>query len=207
MDYTMSKPILFIDFNGVLSYNNFWYELESESHQYHYYWPLLQNFLFSRDKEILTQWMLGELTSEDVHQIIQSRLSIPYDFLFPLFVNNCKSIDISYPILDRVEKLKSRYYCILATANMDSLERFTFPANPRIITVFDQIDNSYHIKMFKQTDGGAYFAQTIRKLGAVASSCVLLDDSKSTCAVFDTLGGRSFNVSGVSEALEILNCL
>lgn len=203
----MTKSILFLDFNGVLSYNKFWNQLESETHEYHHYWSMLHEYLFVKDRKLFSQWMLVELTSEKVHRIIEINTSISYEFLFPLFVEDCKTIDISESILDQIELLKEKYYCILATDNMDSLERYTLPAYPRIQQVFHQIDNSYHNKMFKKSNNGEYFLKRTREMNVPFSQCILIDDSKGICSIFESHDGQAFNVTGENNVIQALTSL
>ena len=191
-----TKNIVFIDFNGVISYDKFWKSLEDEKHELHRFKEGIETFLFKDNKPILLDWMIGKHTSEDVHKMISDKLKMPYDAFFEVFQEDCANIDISERILNEVDKLRRYYKVVLATDNMDSFDRFSLPKNPLMTENFDEIDNSYNTKMFKTSNNGKYFLQKISSAGAVISNCILIDDSENNCDMFRSLGGMAFNVKG-----------
>jgi hypothetical protein len=201
------KPILFIDFNGVISYNNFWKELEAESHPLHSYHQPIENFLFKEKPEIIKDWMLGKYTSEEIHEILNDAVGVPYLQLFEIFERGCRNIDISSSVLEKIQELRKDYYCILATGNTDSFDRFTLPSNPILQESFDEIDNSYNLGIFKTTSNGQYFLDKAKELGVEISKCVVIDDSASVCKVFKNLGGRALQSYGVEEVVGSLESL
>ena len=54
-----TKNIVFIDFNGVISYDKFWKSLEDEKHELHRFKEGIETFLFKDNKPILLDWMIG----------------------------------------------------------------------------------------------------------------------------------------------------
>ncbi len=196
-----TKNLVFIDFNGVISYDKFWKSLENEKHELHKFHEKIETFLFRENKTILIDWMIGKYTSEDVHKIISDKLNIPYNVFFKAFQEDCLNIDISEKILIQANKLKKYYKVVLATDNMDSFDRFTLPNNELLIKSFDEIDNSYNTKIFKNSDNGKYFLKKIADTGAVISNCILIDDSENNCNMFRSLGGMAFNVRGGEDAV------
>ncbi len=88
------KPILFIDFNGVISYNKFWHSIYAKSHPLYKYSELIENYLFKENVNILADWMVGKYTSEEIHKILEEELNIPYEELYAIFIQDCKQIDI-----------------------------------------------------------------------------------------------------------------
>jgi FMN phosphatase YigB (HAD superfamily) len=201
------NKILFIDFNGVISYNNFWKELENEAHPLHSYHQPIENFLFKEKPEIIKDWMLGKYTSEEIHEILNNAVGVPYTELFEIFERGCRNIDISTSVLEKVQELRKDYYCILATGNMDSFDRFTLPSNPILKESFDEIDNSYNLGIFKTTNSGQYFLDKVKKLGVQISNCVVIDDSASVCKVFKNLGGTALQCYGVEKVIGSLESL
>jgi len=187
------KNIIFVDFNGIISYNNFWKSLENLKHPLHEDLEKINLFLFKENKQIVSDWMLGKFTSEDIHQIISKKLNINYASLFETFKNDCANIDISKKIVNQLKKLKKYYKVILITDNMDSFDRYTLPNNP-ILNIFDEIDNSYNMKKFKSSDNGKYFLEKIKKNKASIENCILIDDSENNCNKFKNLGGMAFNI-------------
>lgn len=187
------NKILFIDFNGIISYNNFWKSLENLEHPLHEDLKKINLFLFEENKQIVSDWMIGKFTSEDIHQIISKKLNINYATLFETFKNDCANIDISKKIVNQLKKLKKYYKIILITDNMDSFDRYTLPNNP-ILNIFDEIDNSYNMKKFKSSDNGKYFLEKIKKNKASIENCILIDNSENNCNKFKNLGGMAFNI-------------
>ncbi len=202
-----SKPILFCDFNGVLSYNKFWSTFSDPEHKLNPFHSKITNFLFVENREIFDDWMIGKYTSEEIHELISKETGIPFTEAFETFQQECEDLDISVELLKIIKELKSKFYCILATGNMDSFNRFTLPNNPLLTEVFDEINNSYDIKMLKTTENGKYFLEKCSELGVDIKDCILIDDSSRTCNAFSNLGGTTYCVSGVNQVREVLDNL
>jgi hypothetical protein len=202
-----SKPILFVDFNGVLSYGWFWSSLQDSTHSLSEYLPKIQELVFKDKVGICDNWMRGHMTSEEVHRIIAERLDVSYESIWEIFQHDCIRLDVSIPILNALNLLKSKYKIILATDNMDSFDRFTRPANPKLETTFDVIHNSWPRRQLKWDNDGEYFAKQIDSQGVKAGDCLLIDDSRKVCDVFEGVGGKVFCVSGGSEVLGVLTQL
>ena len=80
---TENKNVLFVDFNGVLSYKPFWFYLSEESHEHHNYWNLIQDYLF---KNISTcQYHKLKNLSYWINNL-KKELDIMYSVLFHLIV-------------------------------------------------------------------------------------------------------------------------
>jgi hypothetical protein len=201
------KNILFIDFNGVVSYNPFWVTLKNPDHEMHKYSDFIEKYLFKDNISIVMDWMIGKYTSEEIHKLLEKEVGAPYDKLFPIFCQECANIDISEKILEKVRNLRKYYYCILITDNMDSFDRFTLTNNPILKDSFDQIDNSYTIKLFKKANGGQYFKDRINEQKAITVNCILVDDSKNNCALFESLGGKAFITKAEDQVLGVLDSI
>jgi FMN phosphatase YigB (HAD superfamily) len=200
------RRILFVDFNGVISYNPFWLSLRKPQHPLHTFSEPIEQTLFGekRIEGLINEWMLGKHKSESVHQILAERLGVSFDELFAAFCEDCKTIDISEPILEKVRALRKDWYCILKTDNMDSFHRFTLPSNPQLSATFDEIHNSYLLRQLKKTNNGETFVSDATRLGVSLTNCVLIDDSASTCRMFEDLGGRVFQPRNEAEAISAL---
>lgn len=201
------KSVLFVDFNGVVSYNPFWHSLRNKEHPLHVYMEQIENYLFKDAIEIVMDWMIGKHTSEEIHRLLEREIGVPYDTLFPLFCDECSHIDISHRILEHIQELRQWYHCVLITDNMDSFDRFTLPNNPMLYTVFNEIHNSYTMKRFKKSDEGAYFKEVVERQGAIFQNSILIDDSKNNCALFESLGGCACISKTEDQAISILTKL
>lgn len=204
------KKVLFVDFNGVISYGPFWASLINSEHPLHRFYELIEDLLFRSENKIeglIDEWMLGKYTSEQVHQIIADRIGVSYHSLFEVFCEDCRRLDISKLILQEIQTLRKDWYCILRTDNMDSFYRFTLPANPHLAEAFDEIHCSYSLHQLKKTDGGKCFLTTTTNLGLRMDNAVLIDDSNNNCNLFEVLGGKAYRTQNEAEVIEILEKL
>ena len=204
------QKILFVDFNGVISYDPFWKSMTDTKHPLHVYYKQIEELLFKGENKIeglIEEWMLGDYTSEDIHHIIADKLDAPYQQIFDVFCEDCKHLDISKQILQRIQALRKDYYCILRTDNMDTFHRFTLPANNYLTEAFDEIHSSYLLRQLKKTDGGKYFVTTVADLGVTFGNCSFIDDSKSNIALFESLGGKGYCTQNEAEVIVVLDKL
>ncbi len=200
------KPILFVDFNGILSYLPFWFSLRDESHPLHDIFAPIVECLFDDNRSLMREWMCGQHTSEEIHDVLHERVGgFDRDALFSIFVEDCKNLDVSEKILDSLEELKGIYTLVLITDNADSFERFTLPANPRISEVFDDIGNSYVTGYCKVDHDCRIFSSFIKKYGVNKEECILLDDSLRNCSEFEKhTGGKGIRVDNEEDVLQAL---
>ena len=195
-----TKPALFIDFNGTLCHDTFWRSLESELRK------KVARYIFDANKEITDDWMRGMFTSEDIHQKLVKDLNIDHEFLWNVFVEDCRTMFIEKSMLERVAKLRDRYTVVLVTDDMDCFDRFTVPTLG-LRAHFDRIVNSYNEKMLKNDNGGKLFLDVATRVGSPLSESFLIDDSMKTCETFQNLGGKSFLVTAekpLSHWLDLL---
>lgn len=164
------KPILFIDFDGTLCHDRFWRSLEPELQSQ------VQAYLFGTEKEKVKDWMLGKHTSEEINQIVAEELNSDYDVLWPTFVNDCEKMSISEATLNKVGSLRDRYFTILIALG---LGRY-----------FDLIVNSHTERALKNDENGKSFQKVIEKYKSPLSESILIDNSPSSCKVFEDLGGK-----------------
>lgn len=201
------KKIIFVDFNRVLSWDPFWHSLKNPNHQLHDSFNLINKFLFKDNPNIVNDWMIGKYSSEDIHKILSKNIGVSYELLFDVFKHDCKNIQISQKILNKLIQLKDNYYLILSTGNMDCFNRFTLPAKPLLVDIFDEIHNSYNFKLLKSSNDGEYFRNTIQNKKTIFKNCYLIDDSENTCKIFENNGGKAFCLKKESEILKCLDKL
>lgn len=178
------KPTLFIDFDGTLCHDRFWRSLEPELQ------AKVQTSLFSSKKELVKDWMLGKYTSEEINQILAEESYADYELLWSTFVDDCEKMSISENVLNKIGSLRDSYFTVLITDNMDSLDRFTVPALG-LDQYFDLIVNSHAERALKNDENGKSFQKVIEKYQSPLSESILIDNSVSSCKVFEDLGGKS----------------
>lgn len=184
MTASIVKPILFIDFDGTLCHDRFWRSLEPTLQE------RVQTNLFGSKKELVRDWMLGKYMSEEINQILAKELCADYEVLWTTFVYDCKKMSISEDTLSKINSLRDKYFTVLITDNMDSLDRFTVPALS-LDKYFDLIVNSHTEKSLKNDDNGNSFQKVSEKYKSPLSESILIDNSLSSCKIFEDLGGKS----------------
>ncbi len=183
-----SKPILFCDFDGVLSHDRYWRSLPTEQLK------KVQEFIFYGDGILVGEWMRGKRTAEEVNQIVAEHIGVSYQELWDLFVHDCKTMDVSKDNLEKLHNLREKYTVILITTNMDSFSRFTSPSH-NLPKYFDYIFNSYEEGMLKTDNDGEAYTLLAKKYSVPMSECIVFDDSKSVCDIFTELGGKAYLVT------------
>ncbi len=181
------KPILFVDFDGTLCFDRFWRSLEPE------FLAQIQGTLFQRNK-IVVEWMRGEHTSEEINKKLAPELGVEYDYLWNIFVDDCKNMRVDTIVLEKINNLRENFTTILMTDNMDCFDRFTVPAL-RLNLYFDMIVNSYNEKVLKNDNEGALFKNYLKEFNSDVRASYLIDNSEKTCALFQRLGGQAFFVT------------
>ncbi len=179
-----AKPVLFIDFDGTLCHDRFWRSLPPEILE------KIKIFEFDENK-VAERWMKGEFTSEEINQQIAESIGMEYEKLWETFVDNCSTMSVSQDTLNKLLDLREKYYLVLITDNMDSLDRFTIPSLG-LAEYFDAIVNSYNERAGKNDENGKSFLKVVERLGSDITKSFLIDNSKSACKTFEALGGKSF---------------
>lgn len=178
----MKKPILFVDFDGTIcmdKYGGGLTDVEREK---------VQNVLLSTDRTKMNDWLRGKYTAEEINKYISEQTKIGYEYLWSVFVTDCKNMKVSKSVLETLNSLREKYIVILMTGNTDSFARFTAPSL-NLEKYFDLISNSYYEQKHKLDDGGSLFLKYTEKYEVDINSCFLLDDNLKVCEVFKNLGG------------------
>jgi FMN phosphatase YigB (HAD superfamily) len=185
---TNIKPILFCDFDGVLCHDRYWRSLPSEEYN------KIQELLFRGDTALFNGWMRGKYLAEEINQIISEKINMPFEELWEIFVEDCKTARVPKKALEKLHNLRGQYSVILITGNMDSFSRFTHPSLG-LDKYFDHISNSHYEGMHKTDNQGELFLKYADKYGVPIEDCILLDDSTKVYEVFTKLGGRAYLVT------------
>lgn len=169
----MSPKIIFIDWDGTMSVSKFWGKLEDQDLYYQ-----IQKFLFVNNKDILSNWVKGSLTLEEVLTKIFDGTGIDEELLLSELKRSCEEMDLVSPeVLELVGKVRNRGIKVLiATDNMDTFERWTVPSL-RLNEHFDGILNSFYLQAFKR-DGDKFFGNFLRSNGINPKDCLIIDDSE-----------------------------
>jgi FMN phosphatase YigB (HAD superfamily) len=188
---------LFVDFDGTICTDRFWQSLDEVAR------TQIQDTLFKDNHEMVYDWMRGKITSEEVNQNLANYLGIPYQQLWDTFVSDCSNMYVAPEILATIQTLRSRYYTVLITGNMDCFSRFTVPSL-RLDQYFDTIVNSSDEGQLKTDNDGETFLKYHK--GNITDA-VLIEDSPHTCEVFTQLGGTAMRVTAETRTLSHLQSL
>lgn len=181
------KPHLFIDFYNTLCFDLYWRSMDKEMYE------KSQSFLFKENWLLIEEWMRGKYTSEDINLKLAQYLNIPYEDIWEIFVQDCKTLQIDKKILKKISTLRKIYTTILITDNMDNFGRFTLPVL-QLSDYFDQIIISSDHKCLKTDNEGELFLKGKNGISDFSND-ILIDDSTRICAVFKTLGGTPYQVT------------
>ncbi len=195
---TMTKPVLFCDFDGTICHERYWRSLPTA----HY--DKVQKLLFGDDKTYVNDWMKGKYTAEQANERVAQEIGEPYENVWQLFVEDCKTMNVPKETLKKLSDLRSRYTVILITGNMDSFSRFTVPSLD-LESYFDCISNSYYERKHKTDNNGELFKEYADKYGATIKDCISIDDSVKVCSVFEALGGVAYPITPEKDILYYLS--
>lgn len=189
---------LFIDFDGTLCSERLWRSLPTEQHD------AIQELFFKDNTEIVHDWMRGKITAEEINKYAAETLGIPYQELWNLFVNDCKTMQVSTIALDAINVLRQKYTVGLVTGNMDCFMRFTVPSL-KLNNHFDFISSSYDERKHKTDDDGKLFPELADRFGIKMSDCILIDDQDKCCDLFVSYGGLAYKVNSLDETEKVLS--
>ena len=194
------KPILFCDFDGTLCHDLYWRSLSPTYHE------ALQELLFRNDTTMVNDWMSGKYTAEEVNEYVAEKIGIPYEELWKIFVDDCKSMRCTPGALEKLSLLRTNYIVILMTVNMDSFTRFTSPSL-QLEKYCDCISNSFHEGRMKTDKNGSLFVDYAKKYEVALDTCVLIDDHKGVCKTFEALGGTAKLITKDKDIMHHLSTL
>ena len=195
-----NKNIIFIDFNGVISYKNFWFSMEKDNP---IIYEKINEFLFGENIQIVKDRMLWKYQSEEICRFLSDNLDVDYNYIYDTLVEDCKNIDLSIRIREILNELKKYYYIVLVTDNMDSFTKFTVKNNLDYFDVFDSIFNSADEWYFKVD---AYL-KYINYYNSKVELSYLIDDSARNCEKFSELWWKVINIKGEEQVVGNLDMI
>ena len=194
------KKGLFIDFDGTLCAERYWRSLPPEHHK------SIQELFFKDDTQMVRDWMRGKYTAEEINGYASERLNIPYQYLWDLFVVDCRTMRVSSSVLEIINSLRQKFIVGLLTGNMDSFVRFTVPSL-KLNDYFDFISVSCNEGKHKLDNNGELFLECAAKYDLDIRNCSLVDNDERCCNLFSSHGGMAFKVNSVAETEEVLKSI
>lgn len=191
--------VIFIDWNGTISYSRFWEQLEDSTHPNHSYFKPLTESLFVKSRSIISEWMLAKLTTEDICKVIADDTGLDYQIILDELIESCKNMKfLSDELEGLIKQLQSKgIKCVIATDNMDTFDRWTIDAMD-LRNIFDDILNSYKLGSFKYNSVEnklPFFNKYLSDNNLNYSDVVLIDDSVDKTGFYKTNGFKIINVN------------
>ena len=194
------KKAIYIDCDGTLTTDHLWRSLPETDR------IAVQKFLFGGDRVYMNNWMRGKYSSEEANQYVASGLGLSYEYLWDIFVEDCKNLYIDPKLLDEIKRLNKTYVTILMSGNMDCFTRFTIPAL-NLTKYFDHTSISFDEGLHKTDNNGELFSKWETKTSVPLGNSLLLDDQQQVLDIFSDLGGKPLKTTGPVDSLEILRSL
>lgn len=201
----MDKKIIFIDWYGTLSDSKFWDHLDSHSFE------LIGNSLFGSLKQLITPWMKGDLTSEEVVSRLSDDTNLSPEYLLKEFIVSCKHMVVPGSTLQLIKELREKDFKVyVATDNVDSFTRWTVPSL-NLNNHFDGILNSSNIKSLKRDFGESgcslFFHKFLTENDLEPDECILIDDSEDLNDQVKKFGIKYLKIDKSTELNNILKKL
>lgn len=191
--------VIFIDWNKTLSNSRFWEQLEDVNHKHHNHHLGIIDSLFVENKNLITPWMQGKLTAEDICNAIAENTGIDAEIIFDELVESAKNMTfVSEEIPELINSIRAKgIKVVIATDNMDTFNRFTVKSMD-LENLFDDILNSYALKAMKgdfENNKSLFFDDFIKRNNLSYAKTVLLDDSTSNSDPLTSLGMKTIQIT------------
>ncbi len=198
--------IVFLDWDGTLSYGRFWGHWQGDDNLGSAY-DLIQRRFFGKSGHAIEDWMTGKLSAEDIAVRLATELDCGSDYILSELQKSCENMKLIDGVADRVDKLKELgVKVVIATDNMDTFDRWTKVAQ-NLEDRFDGTINSANTGVFKKEvdDFGRspFFDDTLRRFRVTPEKTVLVDDSVNNQIVRSF--GMRFRHVGVKTITEHLD--
>ncbi len=188
---TSGKPLIFLDWDGVLSDQLLWHSFKDGSPKERYLSEQIKAQLFDSQKVYLDAWKRGKVTSEQFVHDVSEMVGEEERVLWYRFVDDCKTMgfaDLAY--LDAIEELRRYARVVLATDTGEHFRRFVVPGQ-QLDRVFDNVLISAERGCFKK-EPERFFGASLDEI--VNHRALIVDDTEAVCRAFIDLGGEAIEV-------------
>lgn len=198
MDY---KTVIF-DFDGVLGHDRFYTNLKTT-------YPNVSEFIetrvFTKNSEMVNNWMRGKLTMLDINRYISTNTNIDFELLNALFIESVKAMTIDQRMLDLARNFTQQGKNIaLVSNNMDVFTDITVK-RLQLDKVFPVIINSFDYGLLKHDDNARLYDIAMTKLGVSSyQDALLIDDSSKAREVFAAKGGNVYAFENYNDLISWL---
>ena len=202
----MMSRVVFVDWHGVLSNDNFWSSiLETRRHPYRKRLEAESQKLFLDRSDLIRAWMRGELQSLDIINALDVRLKrgTRSDYLLRRLYSDCRKMRVNQELLTELQKVRTTSFVVIATDNMDCF--FSgIDSIPEIRSTVDGILCSSNIGVLKRENVRRFFGPWLQHHRLSFAQALLLDDSAANCEAFRSAGGAAYRVTSAIATLKTL---
>lgn len=202
---THNYKIIFFDWNKTLSHSRFWQQLEDSSHLGHKDGQKITEFLFVKNRPLLSQWMKGQINTQEIVREVKAGTGISSDFILEELKKSCETMDFVFnDIEETVNCLQGLgIRCVIATDNMDTFRTYTIPAL-RLNEIFDDflISNELGVMKYdvdKNKKTIPFFDNYLKRNNLLYRDVVLVDD----CIDDGFYAELGFNIVQVKEPADL----
>ena len=121
---------IFFDWNKTLSNSLFWEQLGDFNHERHEWNENISTYLFRDNKNLISDWMRGEIADKEIVNRISLQFGYSSDVLLEDLIDSCRNMKlVSDEVITLVQRLRQKgIRCVIATDNMDTFRKYTVPA-------------------------------------------------------------------------------
>jgi FMN phosphatase YigB (HAD superfamily) len=181
--------LLLVDFDGVLSNGRFYYLPDSDQKELA---AIAEHAIFaSQDRQLLHQWMKGELTYGEIHDRLGRTAGVDARELDALLRASIKHMPLNHSLLGFITSLRSRGVTVsLFTNNMDIFDTYG-RAYHQLDNHFDAIySSSQHGQLKLENDTLLQLA--LSEAGVDVQNTALVDDSHNSLQRATQYGVNTF---------------
>lgn len=180
--------LLLVDFDGVMSMDRF-YANPPKEHQKAI--SELQQHLFGDDKTLVTQWMRGELSFQQLHREVAAQSGIDPSIYDEALTRSVHNMRLNVEMLETIASLRKAGVAVaLFTDNMDIFDNLTVPLY-ELDQKFDAIYSSSAYGRLK-LENDTLLMRAAREADAQPHQVALVDDRERSCEFIRSLGGHAF---------------
>lgn len=202
--------IIFIDWFKTLSFSQFWETQPADGNQVLSATDIdsICTWLFKDNPTIVSEWMKGRFSAEEVCSHISAAVQLPYDRVFKSLQDSCEAMTLCHPSVGTLlASIRSKgVKLVVATDNMDTFRRFTIPALS-LEGMFDDFlisSETGYLKYESTPSSIPFFDRYLSTHNARYEDVVLFDDAIERKGHYQSLGFRIEPIGAMSDLLMLL---
>lgn len=180
------KVVLF-DFHNTLSNGSFYIVSGKKTGA-----EINKKIFSAKNYENLKEWMRGEINYKVFNKIVSKQTGVSANKLNELLIVSMKQFKYNTRLLNFAGEIKKKgVITAIITDNMDVFEKH-IASDKDFAANFDYIFSSSRFGLLKDDSEGKFFKVALKELGVEIENCLLIDDSKKTCELFEKNGGSAY---------------